>query len=70
MTHGMENKGNLFAHLCVNARMAIGPPQTIGILVPSAAAHGMAANDGANAVAKSQAAVPLDRILNYPFPSK
>ena len=68
MTHVMEDKCNLFAPLCANARMATGPPQTIGILVPSAAAHGMAANDGANAVAKSQAAVPLDRILNYPLP--
>ena len=70
MTHVMQNKCNLFAHLCANARMAIGPPQTIGTSVPSAAAHGMAVNDGANAVAKSQAAVPLDRILNYPFPSQ
>ena len=69
MTHVMEDKCNLFAPLCANARMAIAPPQTIGILVPAAAAHGMAANDGANAVAKSQAAVPLNRILNYPFPS-
>ena len=70
MTHVMEDKCNFFAHLCANARMAIAPPHTIDILVPSAAAHGMAANDGANAVAKSQAAVPLDRILNSPFPSQ